>query len=185
MRYGPQLQGTPSSPRTSQDTIATPLPGPSGLHGAAGGCGRTHHRSLAPNCPASDAPPAKAPTPGALRCGLRSNLKASCRGGARGWGAQARGRGPQRTNTEVRGLRAPKKQPIRSVGWTPPNPRELLNPWLAGVLDTLAAPDTGGSRGAGPNLQLGVPNLDLAGTLSGDRRSWCQAHLCPVGALGA
>lgn len=67
----------------------------------------------------------------------------------------------------------------------PPHLRGLLNPWHAGALDTLAAPDTGGSRGAGPNLQLGVPNLHLAGTLSRDRRSRCQVHLRPVGVLGA
>lgn len=40
----------------------------------------------------------------ALRCALRSDGAASCRGGARGLGAQARGRDPPRTNTEARGL---------------------------------------------------------------------------------
>lgn len=42
-----------------------------------------------------------------LGAALRSPLSdgaASCRGGARGLGAQARGRDPPRTNTEVRGL---------------------------------------------------------------------------------
>lgn len=73
--------------------------------------------------PALDAAPARAPAPAALRCALRSNLTASCPGGARGWGAQARGWGPLQTNAEARGLRAPKKQPIRRVGWTPPPPR--------------------------------------------------------------